>query len=492
MAEETEQMIWYSDVWSRRFVVCIAGMNPAGAEPSEWAVVYKCDQELRAQLGTRLVDAGQQRRFARKVNLVKKAIELDDGETCLYRSAPGVTSDVVNPSDETEQKTWYSDWLNRRFVFWTAGMNPAGAEPRDRTVVSICDQEPRAQLDASEETEQMIWYSDVWSRRFVALTAGMNPSPNAARNLELNLVQGSLIYNEVGLQDLSALLKKACDLDDGETCLHHCDPGVTSDVVNPSDETDQLIWRSYVWSLRFVVWIAGMIPTGVEPSERAVVSKRDQEPRARIGARFSLVPVYKRHEQQHGCDVNVSSFLERMVSMIRSNICQNNVLTRIVIFSCSSQSGPSILHTSLLIRRRQSEQQSHENFVDIANNTEMSDDVLEKNNSTIYVKTINKKTISICYYESMKAALMLEEVERRTAIPRDMTRVTHKGKAINGKKSMKDNNIDANETIEMLLRLLGGMDVNEQWTHTKQRKTEKRKGSLTKEKRGKRQNQVMT
>ena len=53
MAEETEQMIWYSDVWSRRFVVWIAGMNPAGVEPSEWAVVSKCGQELRAQLGAR-------------------------------------------------------------------------------------------------------------------------------------------------------------------------------------------------------------------------------------------------------------------------------------------------------------------------------------------------------------------------------------------------------------------------------------------------------
>ena len=114
--------------------------------------------------------------------------------------------------------------------------------------------------------------------------------------------------------------------------------------------------------------------------------------------------------------------------------------------------------------------------MDIADNAEMSDDVLEKNNLTIYVKTINKKTISICYYESMKAAVMLEEVERRTAIPRDMTRLTHKGKAINGKKSMKDNNIDANETIEMSMRLLGGMEVNEQMdTHETEEDREKKR-----------------
>ena len=76
----------------------------------------------------------------------------------------------------------------------------------------------------------------------------------------------------------------------------------------------------------------------------------------------------------------------------------------------------------------------------------------------------------------MKAAVMLEEVERRTAIPRDMTRLTHKGKAINGKKSMKDNNIDANETIEMSLRLLGGMEVNEQMdTHETEEDREKKR-----------------
>ena len=398
-------------------------------------MVYKCDQELRAQLGARFADSEQQRRFAVLVSLVKKAYDLDDGETCLYRSNPGVTSDVVNTSEETEQKIWYSDGRSCRFVFWIAGMNPAGAEPSERTVISKCGQEPRAQFGAR--------FADLQQCRFARLVS---------------------------------LVKKTYDLDDGETCLYRSDPGVTSDVVSPSDKTDQLIWRSYVWSFRFVVWIAGMIPTGVEPSERAVVFKCDQEPRAQFGVRFAMVPVSKRHEQQHGCDVIVSSFLERMVSMIRSNTCQNAVLTRNVIFSCSSQSGPSNLHTSLKIRRRQPEQQSHENFVDIVNNTEMNDDVLEKNNLTVYVKTINKKTISICYYDSMKAAVMLEEVERRTTIPRDMTRLTHKGKAINGKKSMKDNNIKANETIEMSLRLLGGMEVNEQMdTHETEEDREKKR-----------------
>ena len=66
----------------------------------------------------------------------------------------------------------------------------------------------------AEETEQMIWYSDVWSRRFVVWIAGMNPagavdgqwSANTTKNFEPNLVQGSLIRNSnVDLQGSSVL-----------------------------------------------------------------------------------------------------------------------------------------------------------------------------------------------------------------------------------------------------------------------------------------------
>ena len=87
-------------------------MGPAGAEPSERTVVSKCDQELRAQLGARSADPEQQRRFARLVSLVKKASELDDGETCLYRSDPGVTTDVVNPSSHNaaDADDYWTSW----------------------------------------------------------------------------------------------------------------------------------------------------------------------------------------------------------------------------------------------------------------------------------------------------------------------------------------------------------------------------------------------
>ena len=57
-----------------------------------------------------------------------------------------------------------------------------------------------------------------------------------------------------------------------------------------------------------------------------------------------------------------------------------------------------------------------------------------------------------------------------------MIRLVHKGKMISEKKSMKENNIEANETIEMSLRLLRGMEVNEQMdTHVTEEDREKKK-----------------
>ena len=85
----------------------------------------------------------------------------------------------------------------------------------------------------------------------------------------------------------------------------------------------------------------------------------------------------------------------------------------------------------------------------------------------------------------MTAAVILEEVERRTLIPRDMIRLVHKGKAINEKKSMKENNIKAKETIEMSLRLLGGMEANEQMDAHETEEDREKKGSWTKEKKEK-------
>ena len=112
----------------------------------------------------------------------------------------------------------------------------------------------------------------------------------------------------------------------------------------------------------------------------------------------------------------------------------------------------------------------------IEDNTEENDNMLEEIYATVYVKMINGKTISIRHHRNMTAAVISDEVERRSLIPRDMIRLVHKGKMISEKKTMKENNIEAKATIEMSLRLLGGMEVNEQMdTHETEEDREKKR-----------------
>ena len=56
----------------------------------------------------------------------------------------------------------------------------------------------------------------------------------------------------------------------------------------------------------------------------------------------------------------------------------------------------------------------------IENSTEENDNMLEEICATVYVKMINGKTISTRHHRNMTAAVILEEVERRTLIPRDI------------------------------------------------------------------------
>ena len=76
----------------------------------------------------------------------------------------------------------------------------------------------------------------------------------------------------------------------------------------------------------------------------------------------------------------------------------------------------------------------------------------------------------------MTAAVVSDEVERRSSIPRDMTYLVHKGKVMSEKKAIKENNNEAEATIEMSLRLLGGMEKNEQMdTHETEEEREKKR-----------------
>ena len=57
-----------------------------------------------------------------------------------------------------------------------------------------------------------------------------------------------------------------------------------------------------------------------------------------------------------------------------------------------------------------------------------------------------------------------------------MTYLLHKGKVMSEKKTIKENNIEAEATLEMSLRLLGGMKKNEQMdTHETEEDREKKR-----------------
>ena len=184
-----------------------------------------------------------------------------------------------------------------------------------------------------------------------------------------------------------------------------------------------------------------------------------------------------------------SCFLDVTEPKTRSNTTKDRDLIIVlfpgIILSCSSMTGPRIQSTSPNKWQLRSVQQSFGKVGNIEDNDEERDNTPKEIYETIYVKTINGKTISTRYYKNMTAAVILEEVERRTLVPRDMIRLVHKGKTISGKKSMKENNIEAKETIEMSLRLLGGMDVNEKMEHMKRKKKERKKESWMKEKKEK-------
>ena len=172
-----------------------------------------------------------------------------------------------------------------------------------------------------------------------------------------------------------------------------------------------------------------------------------------------------------------SCFLDVTEPKTRSNTTKDRdliiVLFPTIILSCSSLTGPRIQSTSPNKWQLRSVQQSFGKVGNIEDNDEERDNTPEEIYETTYVKTINKKTISTRYFKNMTAAVILEEVERRTLVPRDMIRLVHK---ISGKKTMKENNIEAEETIEMSLRLLGGMDVNEKMdTHETEEEREKKR-----------------
>ena len=79
---------------------------------------------------------------------------------------------------------------------------------------------------------------------------------------------------------------------------------------------------------------------------------------------------------------------------------------------------------------------------------------------TVHVKTINGKTISMKCNRKQKSAVISDEVERKSSIPRGVTFLVHQRKVKDAKKTM-ENNFGAENTIEMSLLLVGGMEKSD-------------------------------
>ena len=117
-------------------------------------------------------------------------------------------------------------------------------------------------------------------------------------------------------------------------------------------------------------------------------------------------------------ELNPESYLKDPKRM-RSNTTNAGNLGKSVFLDAFLFGGclacPRILTTSPNKRQIRSVQQSHGKFVGIEYNTEENDDMLEENFMTVYVKMVR----------NMTAAVISDEVERRSLIPRDMIRLVH-------------------------------------------------------------------
>ena len=70
------------------------------------------------------------------------------------------------------------------------------------------------------------------------------------------------------------------------------------------------------------------------------------------------------------------------------------------------------------------------------------DNALEENYMTVYVKTINGKTISINCHKNRKQLLYRMKLREDHRSPRGMTYLVHHGKVMNEKKTIEENNME--------------------------------------------------
>ena len=76
---------------------------------------------------------------------------------------------------------------------------------------------------------------------------------------------------------------------------------------------------------------------------------------------------------------------------------------------------------------------------------------------TVYVRTINGKTMSTKCEKRQSISRIKDEIERKTKIPKALQHLSNQGKILNERKSIQENNIVKETTLEMTLKLQGGM-----------------------------------
>ena len=71
---------------------------------------------------------------------------------------------------------------------------------------------------------------------------------------------------------------------------------------------------------------------------------------------------------------------------------------------------------------------------------------------TVYRRTIAGKTISIKCSRGQNVAEIMDKIERKTLIPKDLRFLTYQGKILKERNVVKESNITTGATIEMSMR----------------------------------------
>ena len=85
------------------------------------------------------------------------------------------------------------------------------------------------------------------------------------------------------------------------------------------------------------------------------------------------------------------------------------------------------------------------------------EDESEEDSMTVYLKTISGRQ-SVSNVTKSRKQIQSRKIGMNTSIPRGITHFAHQGEVQNDKKTLEENNIGADATIETSPRLSGGME----------------------------------